>query len=90
MSKDKQPEIRFPGFTDEWEQRKFNNCFNFPVSTNSLSRAMLNYDNGEIKNIHYGDILIKYSTILNVKEDEIPYITGGELEKYKSNLLENQ
>ncbi|HFD0690683.1 TPA: restriction endonuclease subunit S, partial [Enterococcus faecium] len=28
--------------------------------------------------------------ILNVKEDEIPYITGGELEKYKSNLLENQ
>lgn len=22
MSKDKQPEIRFPGFTDEWEQRK--------------------------------------------------------------------
>ncbi|RBS62870.1 hypothetical protein EB40_01488 [Enterococcus faecium] len=90
MSNDTQPEIRFPGFTDEWEQRKFNNCFNFPVSTNSLSRAMLNYDNGEIKNIHYGDILIKYSTILNVKEDEIPYITGGELEKYKSNLLENQ
>lgn len=90
MRNDTQPEIRFPGFTEAWEQRKFNNCFNFPVSTNSLSRAMLNYDNGEIKNIHYGDILIKYSTILNVKEDEIPYITGGELEKYKSNLLENQ
>ena len=84
------PKLRFAGFTEKWEQRKFNNCFNFPVSTNSLSRAMLNYDNGEIKNIHYGDILIKYSTILNVKEDEIPYITGGELEKYKSNLLENQ
>ncbi|WP_270272907.1 restriction endonuclease subunit S [Enterococcus casseliflavus] len=23
MSKDKQPEIRFPGFTEDWEQRKF-------------------------------------------------------------------
>ncbi|MGG5365032.1 type I restriction enzyme, S subunit [Enterococcus sp. DIV1288] len=84
------PRVRFAGFTEEWEQRKFNDCFNFPVSTNSLSRAMLNYDSGEIMNIHYGDILIKYSTILNVKKAEIPYITGGELEKYISNLLENQ
>lgn len=93
MAKEKlSPKRRFKEFRDigDWEQRKFNDCFNFPVSTNSLSRAMLNYDNGEIKNIHYGDILIKYSTILNVKEDEIPYITGGELEKYKSNLLDNQ
>jgi len=85
-----EPEIRFVGYEGDWERRKFTDYFNFPVSTNSLSRAMLNYNNGEIKNIHYGDILIKYSTILNVKEDEIPYITGGELEKYKSNLLENQ
>ena len=23
MSNDTQPEIRFPGFTDDWEQRKF-------------------------------------------------------------------
>uniref|UniRef100_UPI0032426FD8 restriction endonuclease subunit S n=1 Tax=Lactococcus sp. TaxID=44273 RepID=UPI0032426FD8 len=59
------------------------------MSTNSLSRALLNYDEGDIKSVHYGDILIKYPTILNIKNDKIPYITGGKLEKYKSSLLEN-
>lgn len=50
---------------------------------------MLNYDEGDIKSVHYGDILIKYSTILNIKIDEVPYITDGKLEKYNSNLLKN-
>ncbi len=36
----KEPEIRFDGYEGDWEERKFENCFNFPVSTNSLSRAM--------------------------------------------------
>ena len=87
--KKKVPELRFPGFTYDWEERKFDECFNFPVSTNSLSRALLNYDEGDIKSVHYGDILIKYPAILNIKNDKIPYITGGKLEKYKSSLLEN-
>lgn len=83
------PEIRFSGFIEEWEQCKFENCFNFPVSTNSLSRAMLNFDEGEVKNIHYGDILIKYPSIVDIKREEIPYITDVTLEKYESNLLKN-
>ncbi|EMF0182826.1 restriction endonuclease subunit S [Enterococcus hirae] len=29
MSKDKQPEIRFPGFTDDWEQRKLASMTNY-------------------------------------------------------------
>ncbi|RHX78157.1 restriction endonuclease subunit S [Lactobacillus helveticus] len=85
----KAPALRFKGFTNDWKERKFDECFNFPVSTNSLSRALLNYDEGDIKSVHYGDILIKYPAILNIKNDKIPYITGGKLEKYKSSLLEN-
>ena len=27
MSKDKQPEIRFPGFTEDWEERKLDEIF---------------------------------------------------------------
>ena len=61
--KKKVPELRFPGFTDDWEERKFDECFSFPVSTNSLSRALLNYDEGDIQSVHYGDILIKYPAI---------------------------
>ena len=83
------PQVRFSGFNDEWVEKKFDECFDFPVSTNSLSRALLNYDEGDIKSVHYGDILIKYPSVLNVKNDKIPYITDGKLEKYKSNLLEN-
>ena len=83
------PQLRFSGFADAWEERKFDECFNFPVSANSLSRALLNYDEGDIQSVHYGDILIKYPAILNVKNDKIPYITDSSFEKYKSNLLEN-
>ncbi|EAA0418268.1 restriction endonuclease subunit S [Listeria monocytogenes] len=85
------PRRRFEKFSnaDDWEQRKFEDCFKFPVSTNSLSRVMLNYDKGEVKNVHYGDVLIKYPCILNIKKEEIPYITGGCLKAYNSNLLEN-
>ena len=91
MSNKKQeiPAIRFNGFTDAWEQRKLGDTFEFSVSTNSLSRAQLNYEKGNIKSIHYGDILIKYNSILEITKDKIPFITDGSIEKYKPNLLEN-
>lgn len=83
------PEVRFSGFNDDWELCKFEDSFNFPVSTNSLSRAMLNYDRGEVKSVHYGDVLIKYPAILNVKTAQIPFINNGTRENFKSNLLKN-
>ncbi|EOT30336.1 hypothetical protein OMQ_00039 [Enterococcus saccharolyticus subsp. saccharolyticus ATCC 43076] len=83
------PKVRFTDFKEEWEQRKFEDSFNFPVSTNSLSRAMLNYDRGEVKSVHYGDVLIKYPAILNVKTAQIPFINNGTRENFKSNLLKN-
>ncbi|GAX47035.1 restriction endonuclease subunit S [Pseudolactococcus reticulitermitis] len=72
-----------------WEQRKLGEVFDFSVSTNSLSRSQLNYDKGEIKNVHYGDILVNYGSILDVETDKIPFITDGLLDKYKPNLLKN-
>ncbi|MBC1894590.1 restriction endonuclease subunit S [Listeria seeligeri] len=83
------PKRRFAGFTDEWEQRNLMSVFEFPVSTNSLSRSQLNYDNGEIKSVHYGDILVNYDSILEIAKDRIPFITNGVIDKYKPNLLEN-
>ena len=83
------PEIRFKGFTHAWEQRKFSNTLEFSISNNTLSRAELNYDEGEIKNIHYGDILIKFDSITDINNPEVPFITGGKAEDYKSQLLQN-
>lgn len=72
-----------------WEQRKFSEVIDFSISNNTLSRAGLNYDNGEIKNIHYGDILVKFDSIIDINDEIIPFITDGKVENFKSQLLQN-
>ena len=67
------PEIRFKGFTDTWEQREFDDFFEY-IPHNSLSRDNLNYDEGEVKNIHYGDVLIKFGEVLNPTIEKIPFV----------------
>ncbi len=77
------PKLRFPEFTDDWEYKQFNELFEF-IQTNSLSRANLNYENGKVKNIHYGDIHTKFPTILDCEKFEIPFINPDvNLEKIK-------
>jgi type I restriction enzyme S subunit len=44
------------------------------LGTNSLSRAKLNYENGLVKNIHYGDIHTKFSSLFKVNSEEVPYV----------------
>lgn len=85
------PKRRFKEFqnTYDWEQRKFADIFDCSIPNNTLSRAELNYDIGEIKSVHYGDILVKYGAITDVAKDEIPFITNGDIAKYKSHLLNN-
>ena len=56
-----------------WEVKKVSSIFTF-LKTNTLSRDSLNYYAGEVKNVHYGDILVKYGEILNAAEKGIPYI----------------
>ena len=63
-------------FSLSWEQRKLETAFDFSVSNNTLSRAELNYEDGEVKSVHYGDVLIKYGSVLDAQVDEIPFITG--------------
>jgi len=82
------PKIRFPGFTDAWKQLEFGSVFD-PIPNNTLSRADLNYDDGKIKNVHYGDILIKYGSVTDCGKDVIPFITGAEISDYQSQLLQN-
>ena len=68
-----EPKLRFSKFKDKWLELKYDEVFSF-YSTNSLSREKLNYERGEVKNIHYGDVHSKYSTMYNVEEVETPYI----------------
>ena len=59
----------------EWEECKFDEIFQI-LGNNTLSRECLNYTNIGVKNIHYGDILVKYHTCINDEIDKIPNINS--------------
>ena len=44
------------------------------LQNNTFSRDDLSFESGDIRNIHYGDVLIKYGTTVNVGEVAIPCI----------------
>ncbi len=77
---------RLPGFTTPWQKVKLGEIGTF-LSTNTLSRDKLNDNNGSIQNIHYGDILVKYSSIVDAKLTAIPYV--NEDVAISSDYLEN-
>ena len=68
--------MRFPGFKGEWEIKKLGTLMDFKV-TNSFSRENLNYENGTIRNIHYGDIHTKFQTLFNITRESVPFINKG-------------
>ena len=67
------PNLRFNNFNDKWQEHVLGDIFEF-YTTNSFSRDFLDNDNGSVKNIHYGDIHMKFPTILDVKNNGIPYV----------------
>ena len=83
-----EPKIRFKrddgsSFPD-WEEITFDSLYE-PLNNNTYSRDCLNYENGEAKNIHYGDILVKFGEICDVQKEELPFVNDGNLvQKYAS------
>ena len=63
--------------------------FDCTVPNNTLSRAELSYDEGTVLNVHYGDVLIKYGSVLDVQKDEIPRIPHRCREDFNGALLQD-
>ena len=83
------PKIRFKGFKDDWEQRKLGEVL-VSLQNNTLSRADLSNETGIAKNVHYGDVLIKFGEVLDVSEEKLPMISDKSvLTKYKASFLQN-
>ena len=83
------PSIRFAGFTDAWEQREFGETFTF-LQNNTLSRADLADSGDGARNIHYGDILVKFGECINIAKASLPIITNESvINKYRSSFLKN-
>lgn len=81
------PQYKCINYTPAWEQRKFGDCFEF-LKSNTLSRAGLNGENGTARNVHYGDILIKFGDCLDGERSDLPFITDDTvLPKYAGSIL---
>ena len=66
-----------------WEQRKLGEML-ISLQNNTFSRADLSNETGVAKNIHYGDVLIRFGEVLDVSKEHLPMITDEKvLTKYK-------
>ena len=82
------PKVRFAGFTEDWEQRKLGDLAGF-LPNNTFSRAELS-ENGRIQNIHYGDVLIKFGEVLDVANEQLPFVAKTKkINKISELKLEN-
>ena len=72
--------MRFPEFSGEWKKVNVSKLLDF-YSTNSLSWEQLDYNNGKIKNLHYGLIHKGLSTMIDVFSASLPYIKEGTIPK---------
>lgn len=63
---------RLPGFTGEWEVKRFDELFNFLNTANNARSDLSQY--GEVEYIHYGDIHTRWDSFLNCQIEELPRI----------------
>lgn len=71
----------------EWEGRTLGELVTYPF-TNSFSRSQLNYEFGEVKNIHYGDIHTRFQTLFDITREKVPFINEDiEIEKWNEHVF---
>ena len=81
--------LLLPVYVHSWEQRKLGEVL-ISLQNNTLSRADLSSEEGIAKNIHYGDILVKFGEVIDVKTESLPMISDETvIAKYKSSFLQN-
>jgi type I restriction enzyme S subunit len=71
----------------DWEEKKLGDLYSFKT-TNSFSRDKLNYESGNVKNIHYGDIHTKFNSHFKVEKENVPFVnTEVEIERIESDCF---
>ena len=58
---------------EDWDVKSFSQIFDM-YPNNTYPRDCMNDSCGVVRNIHYGDVLIKYPTIVDVEKCAIPYL----------------
>ena len=79
---------RLPGFSEKWQEKRLGEIGMF-LSNNTLSREQLNASNGDVYCIHYGDVLIKYPSIIDCEKEIMPFINENAYKESMTDFLEN-
>jgi type I restriction enzyme S subunit len=67
------PQLRFSDFRGQWSTKLLSEVAVTKI-TNSFSRENLNYEVGEVKNIHYGDIHTRFHTLFDIERENVPFV----------------
>lgn len=79
---------RLPGFSGKWQEKKLGGISIF-LSNNTLSREQLNVSSGDVHCIHYGDVLIKYPSIIDCEKETMPFINENAYKESMIDFIEN-
>lgn len=71
---------------ESWDTITFDECF-LILPNNTFSRAELNHNGGEVQNIHYGDILVKFPAVLDCTKEGLPFINAENVLKASKGFL---
>jgi len=64
--------------------KQFSEVFEL-LQNNTFSRECLTDENTDVLNVHYGDILVKYGSVVDPDIDTVPFIkTGTDISKFSS------
>ena len=73
---------------EDWEVKRLGEVCDF-LRTNTLSRNQLNDTDGVVRNIHYGDVLIKYPSIIDVRKQSIPFVNQEDYKESMDDFIED-
>lgn len=71
---------------ESWDIIPFEECFSI-LPSNTLSRAELNCNGGDVQDIHYGDILVKFPAVLDCSTEKLPYINAENIARAGKGFL---
>ena len=74
------PRRRLAGFTGEWVEKRFDDCFDL-IGNNTYAREFTCADETGVANIHYGDVLVKYGSVLDFSTTPVDSLVFSVLAK---------
>lgn len=72
-----------------WESINLSEAFK-PLKASPFTRDELNYTGGQYQNVHYGDILVRFPSVVDVIKEDLPYVNdSAETRCGRCTLLQN-